>query len=119
MQSSIRNVRLTRPDARVLARACSTFVSVPFSSEKPQFDPDITPFLDILWESIHEKREQLTNPDGDVFVSLSLVEIRQLLVVLESILSEYANIDMELELHVAPRGDVLACLSNLKKYTVN
>lgn len=114
MQSSSRDVRLKRSHARVLAGASLTFRAVPFSSKKPKFDSDISGFLDSLSDSIIEERRQLKNPDEDVFVSLSLEEIRQLAGVLQSILTEGAADDIDPELFVVPRDDVLTCLRTLR-----
>lgn len=58
-----------------------------------------------------EKRRQLSDPDGDVFVFLSDEQVCQLTAVLQLILTEYANDDMEL--FVGPRLNVMTCLNNL------
>lgn len=114
MATSLQNVRLSRADTRVLTGACLTFTAVPFTSPKPVLGSDVIPFLDTLFDLLIEKRRQLKDSAEDISIRLSQEELCNLCIVLESILAEYANNDVDLELHVGRRNNVRHCLSHLR-----
>jgi|688.fasta_scaffold733034_2 hypothetical protein len=114
MKPSTKSISLTSSDARLIRKACLTFTDVPFSAAKPRFESDVIPFLDTLFDLLLEKRRQLKDSAEDISIRLSQEELCNLCIVLESILAEYANNDVDLELHVGRRNDVRHCLSHLR-----
>ena len=117
MTQSVYDIQLSRLDAKIVTGACLTFLAVPFTSKKPVFDLTATDFFNRLLNSVHQKRQQLKDPNGEVLVSMSSSELRDLRTVIHSILIEYADNDMELELFVSSKANVLAFLTHLEVVT--